>query len=81
MPINKTGNIHITLTFKHFGVTFVTVDKKQIPDIMSGSVFLHFSAPYCLLICGLPDCTIFFPHYLINGTIEKKKDIDCKCAF
>ena len=24
------------------------------------------------VICGLPRCTIFFPHYLINGTIFEK---------
>ena len=26
-----------------------------------------------IVICGLPRSTIFFPHYLINGTIFKNK--------
>jgi len=25
-----------------------------------------------IVICGLPEFTIFFPHYLINGTIYGK---------
>jgi len=26
-----------------------------------------------IVICGLPSCTIFSPHYLINGTLFRKK--------
>ena len=32
--------------------------------------------------CGFSGCTIFFPHYLIKGTIfEKRKLMDIKCVF
>ena len=31
-----------------------------------------------LLICDLPRYTIFFPHYLINGTIFEKKATEHK---
>jgi hypothetical protein len=34
-----------------------------------------------IVICGLPRSTIFFPHYLINGTIfEKKKLLNTICV-
>jgi len=32
-------------------------------------------------ICGLPRSTIFFPHYLINGTFFGKKLLNTKCVF
>jgi hypothetical protein len=32
------------------------------------------------VICGLSCCTIFFPHYLINGTILGKKLLNVKCV-
>jgi hypothetical protein len=28
-----------------------------------------------ILICGLPVATIFFKHYLVNGTISEKKSL------
>jgi hypothetical protein len=35
-----------------------------------------------IVICGLPRSTIFFPHFLINGTIlGKKKLLKTKCVF
>jgi len=34
-----------------------------------------------IAICGLPRCTIFFPHYLINGKIFEKKLLNTKCVF
>ena len=35
-----------------------------------------------IVICGLSVSTIFFPRYLINGTIfEKKKLLNTKCVF
>jgi hypothetical protein len=39
------------------------------------SVVLVIQCAYAVLIviCGLPYSTIFFPHYLINGTIFGKK--------
>ena len=33
------------------------------------------------VVCGLPRSTIFFPHYLINGTIFEKKLLNTKCVF
>jgi len=33
--------------------------------------FAH--ARYYVVVCGLSSCTVFFPHYLINGTIFEKK--------
>jgi hypothetical protein len=33
-----------------------------------------------VLLCGLPSSTIFFPHYLINGTILETK-IEQKYVF
>ena len=32
-------------------------------------------------ICGLSGSTIFFPHYLINGTIFRKTLLNIKCVF
>jgi hypothetical protein len=34
-----------------------------------------------IAICGLPHSTIFFPHYLINGTIFGKTSLNTKCVF
>jgi len=34
-----------------------------------------------IVICGLTRSTIFFPHYLINGTIFGKKLLNTKCVF
>ena len=38
-------------------------------------------APYCIVICDLSGSTMFFPHYLINGTIFWKKLLNTKCVF
>jgi hypothetical protein len=35
-------------------------------------------APYFIVTCGLLRSTIFFPHYLINGTIFDNKVIGHK---
>jgi len=34
-----------------------------------------------IVICGLPSSKIIFQHYLINGTIFKKKVLNTKCVF
>ena len=34
-----------------------------------------------IAICGLSRSTIFFAHYLINGTIFGKKLLNTKCVF
>jgi hypothetical protein len=36
---------------------------------------------YYIVICGLSGCTIFFPHYLVNGTILRKTWLNIKCVF
>jgi hypothetical protein len=28
-----------------------------------------------IVVCGLPGCTLFFPHYLIKGKIFQKKKV------
>ena len=33
-----------------------------------------------IVISGLSVCTIFFPHYLKNGTVRKEKLLDLKCV-
>jgi hypothetical protein len=37
-------------------------------------------APCYIGICVQPECAVFFPHYLINGTIFEKKLLNIKCA-
>ena len=46
-------------------------------------VFVDIRYPACnTVICGLTDSKIFFPHFLLNGTIlEKKKLLNIKCVF
>jgi hypothetical protein len=34
-----------------------------------------------IVVCGLPRSTIFFPHFLIKGTILEKKLLNTKCVF
>ena len=34
-----------------------------------------------IVTCGLPRCTMFFPHFLINGGIMGKKLLNTKCVF
>ena len=34
-----------------------------------------------IIICGLPQCSIFSPHYLIKDTIYEEKLLDTKCVF
>jgi len=33
-----------------------------------------------VVICGLSSCTVFFSHYLKNGTIFEKKLLNVKCV-
>jgi hypothetical protein len=46
-----------------------------------GLVIQHEMRMRHIAICGLPRYTIFFPHYLINGTILGKKLLNTKCVF
>jgi len=40
-----------------------------------------FSAPCCTVICRLSDATKLFPHYVSNGKIFGKKDVELKIWF
>ena len=40
----------------------------------------HATRMRCIVICGLSGFTMFFPHYLINGTILGKKLLHMKCV-
>ena len=42
--------------------------------------FHHAMRMRYIVICGLPSCTIFFSHYLINGKIFEKKNLNVKCV-
>jgi len=44
-------------------------------------VIKHAKRTRHIVICGLSGSTIFFLHYLINGTIFEKKLLNTKCVF
>jgi len=57
-------------------VIIVAVEKQQALNVMSVCQYFRLSYPACksrlscvvwFAICGPPDSTIFFPHYLIRG--------------
>jgi hypothetical protein len=78
------------VTLRHIHITIVAVEKQELLNIMSVSVFLPelsdmqiASFVHCIILSSvaclaLP--TIFFPSYLINGTIFGKKLLDIKCV-
>jgi hypothetical protein len=76
------------VTCRSVHVTTVAVEKQQVLNIISVSVFLPvirhnnrvFSAQNYTVICDLSGSTIFFPHDLINGTIFRKKLLNIKCV-
>ena len=41
----------------------------------------HLERMRHIFVYGLPGCTTFFPHYLINGTILEEKVLNAKCVF
>jgi hypothetical protein len=65
----KTGNVRINVTMR---VTADAVEEYYIFRVCVCSLSYpacNVNALYYISICGPSDPTIFFPHYLINGTI------------
>ena len=56
-----------------------------LSEFVSTALVIHHAKrvrpTYYVVICDLPGSTIFFPHYLINGTIFGKKLLNTKCVF
>jgi len=49
--------------------------------VFAASDIQHAMRMCRIVICDLPHCTIFFPQYLINGTIFGKNLTNIKCVF
>jgi hypothetical protein len=65
--------------------TIVAVEKQWVLHNLSVCVFValgiqHAMHVHHIGISGLPRSTLFFPHYLTNGTIFEKKLLDTKCV-
>ena len=58
-----------------------TTKQSKITDIPWEIMAKHGIRMRHIVICGLPRSTIFFSHYLINGTIFEKKSLNTKCVF
>jgi hypothetical protein len=43
-------------------------------------VIQHIKSMHRIIFCGLSGSAIFFPHYLINGTIFRKTLLNVKCV-
>jgi hypothetical protein len=72
---NKTGDARINVTLGRICIIIVVVGKQWVLCILCVCV-CSFSypvriahAPDYVVACGASGCTMFFPHYLINGTI------------
>jgi hypothetical protein len=64
------------VTRRSVRVTLVAIGKQQILHTLSVFVALviqHTKRMRCIIIYGLSGSTIFFLHYLINGTIFGRK--------
>jgi len=70
------------VTMRRFGATVVAVEKTMsitYSECVSVALGIHYAMRVRhIVICGLPRPTIFFPHYLINGTIFEKKATEHK---
>jgi len=42
---------------------------------------VHAKSMRHIATCGLYDSTVFFPHYLIKGTILEETLLNTKCVF
>jgi hypothetical protein len=81
---NKRGNVRINVTLRCVRVTTVAVEKQWVFNIMSVRLNSYLSYPttkshflcaasYCHVGSVWPYCT--FPHYLINDTIFREKNV------
>jgi len=72
---NKTGECTYSVTMTCLRVTTVALEMSftQLKCVSVALVIQHALRMRHIAICGLPRSTIFFPHYLINGTIFGKK--------
>ena len=77
----KTGKCRHKRNSERVLITTVAVEKQRVLHIMRVFVALViqqgnsiFSAPHYIVICGLPDSTIFF-HIISNGRIFVKKKL------
>jgi hypothetical protein len=43
-------------------------------------IHLQLRMRHIVVICGLPHSTVRFPHYLLSGTMLKKKDEHKLCV-
>jgi len=60
--------------------TIVAVEKEWLLHNLCVCVFVALGIQYAMrirhiVICGLPRSKIFFPHFLINGSIFRKKKV------
>ena len=72
------------VTVRRVRVTIVAMEERiTYSECVSVALVIRYAKLMRhIVIYGLSDSTIFFPHYLINGTIfEKKKKLNRKCVF
>jgi hypothetical protein len=83
---NKTSNVRITYYWGAFAWPLLQWKSNKYYIFWVCVCSLSYAAckahaPYYIVICGLSGCTVFFPHYLINGTIFGKRLLNIKCVF
>jgi hypothetical protein len=62
-----------------FGEKTISITYSKCVSVALGTQ--HAMRMRHIVICRLCGCTVFFPHYLINGTKIKKKLLNTKCVF
>jgi hypothetical protein len=66
--------VRVTIVVQKYYIFWVCVCSCRYPAFKA-------HAPYCIVVCGLSGCTIFFPNCLINGMIFGRKVMNTKCVF